>query len=100
MFFSTKKLLRACLAPKPRRPLRRKAVVVRNSIEFLENRIMLDASQDVAGLRFFTTGTFTQNGAEYDTTSPVQVGFVPDGSGAAFKPLLQVAGGANITTTS
>lgn len=68
-------------------------------VEQLETRQMLSATQDVAGLRFVTTGTFTATGTEFDSTSPVQVGFSPDSS-SSFKPLLNIPQGVKINSTT
>ncbi len=66
-----------------------------HAAEILETRVLLDASRDVGGLRFFTPGDFTDNGTIASTTSPVDIGMIPD-AGGTFKPLLRLTEGIDL----
>lgn len=68
-----------------------------HAAEILETRVLLDASREVGGLRFFTQGDFTDNGTISSTTSPVDIGMIPD-VGGTFKPLLRLTEGIDLDT--
>ncbi len=80
-----------------RRARRRGVSSCRPGLEALETRQLLDA-KDIAGLRFFTTGTFLDNGATVSSTDVVTVGKIP--TAGDFLPVFQLPGGVDIDLTA
>ncbi len=82
-------------ASKARRKTRVTSFATNRAAEILETRVLLDASREIGGLRFFTQGDFTDNGTISTTDSPVEVGLMPIDGGAC-KPLLKLTGGVDL----
>jgi hypothetical protein len=68
----------------------------RLTVNLLESRTMLSASQTLGGIEFMTDGQFTTETVggqvRVATNTPVEVGLVP-AAGQSFKPLLRLTGG-------